>query len=89
MAMAGDVADIQDAEDIVTWIRKHPEKVADGTVSTRELVRGTGKKAAEVDQALELLEHHRWVRPVRERKPGRGRPAKIVQVHPTLRGSAM
>jgi replicative DNA helicase len=86
VAMAGDIADVADADRVLLWLQKNKHKQSYGVVAIRDITRGTGLKADQVEAAVNLLEQHNWVRPVNERrKTGPGRPAKSIEVHPTLR----
>jgi predicted transcriptional regulator len=62
-------------------------EVGDG-MKTREIWRKGWrllKSAAEVAEALEVLEEHGWARREEIKPDGRGRPSEVVRVHPELR----
>ncbi|MDB5733316.1 MAG: hypothetical protein JWQ03_3211 [Variovorax sp.] len=85
VAMAGEIADINDAEKVLNWLRSRSKKT--GEVSQREVHNLCNfSKAEQAEKALEMLAEHNYVRPAKERRTGGGRPSKKWEVHPSLLG---
>lgn len=81
---AGEVADVADADRIISWLRRRTDKTT--TISTRDVQLGTRLANEQTVNALELLVEHGWLRPGPIAKAkGPGRPASPRwELHPDL-----
>ncbi|SDN79648.1 YfjI family protein [Geodermatophilus sp. DSM 45219] len=84
VAMAGEVADVNDADKVLNWLRNRTSKTE--VVSLRDVHRMCNFTTKEqTEAAIAMLVEHGWMREAKVRRTGSGRPGSPKwEVHPCL-----